>query len=83
MWGSKRSETVYESLQSSSTLMVWSVTSKTEIIDLFFLEDETVTGERYKKVLRYYLFPKLTNYPSDMSFQQNRALPHYANIEKH
>lgn len=78
IWGSQRPETVYESPQSSPTLMVWCAISENEVIGPYFFDDGSVTGDRYKRMLRYYLFPKLSNYPSDMIFQQDGAPPHYA-----
>ena len=78
VWGTKRPDIVYQSAQSTEYIMVWCVVSKTDIIGPYFFEDGTVTGERYKRMLRYFFFPKLRDYPEDMLFQQDGASSHYA-----
>jgi len=57
--------------------MVWCAISKTEVIGPYFFDDGTVTGDRYKRMLQYYLFLKLANYSSNMIFQQDGASLHY------
>lgn len=82
IWDSECPENVYESPQSSPTLTACCDKSKTKIIGPHFLRGGSVTGEKYKRTLRYFLFPTLANYPSDISFQQDEAFLHYANIER-
>ena len=78
VWGTQRPDVVYESPQSTESPIVWCALSKTEIFGTYFFQDGTVTRERYKRMLRYYLFPKLNDYPHDMLFQQDGAPSHYA-----
>ena len=78
IWGSERPDTVYESPQSTQSIMVWCALSKNEVIGPYFFENGNVTGDSYKRMLRYYLFPKLRNYPENMIFQQDGAPPHFA-----
>jgi hypothetical protein len=80
IWGSERPQEVYESPQSAPSIMVWCAISKKGIIGPYFYENENVTGETYKKMLRYYFFPKLRDYSSDVIFQQDGAAPHFAVI---
>ena len=58
--------------------MVWCGLSQNEIIGPYFFENEYVTGSMYKRMRRYFLFPKLQNYPENMIFQQNGASLHYS-----
>lgn len=44
------------------------------------LERYLGTENRFKKRLRYYPFTKLGNHPSERVYQQNKALPHRANL---
>ena len=44
--------------------------------------NENVIGSIYKRILRYFLFIRLQEYPEDMIFQQNGALPHYSLEER-
>jgi len=78
IWGTERPSTVYESPQSSASIMVWCALSKKEIIGPYFFENESVTGETYKRMLRYFFFPKLRDYPENVIFQQDGAPPHFA-----
>ena len=39
----------------------------------FFFEDGNVTGSRYKRMLWYFLLPRLRDYPRSMIFQQDGA----------
>jgi len=59
--------------------MVWCAISVKEIIGPYFFEDGTVTGERYKRMLRYFAFPRLRDYPETTIFQQDVAPLHFAN----
>ena len=61
---------VYETLHNSPSIMVWCAISKSEIIGPYFFENENLSGSTYKRMLRYFLFPKLRGYPEDMIFQQ-------------
>ena len=78
IWGSERPNEVYQTPHNSPSVMVWCGVSKNEIIGPYFFGNETVTGESYKKLLRYYAFPKLRDYPDNTIFQQDGAPPHYA-----
>lgn len=80
IWGSERPQQVYEAPNNAPSVMVWCALSKNEIIGPYFFENENVTGQSYKRMLRYYVFPRLRNYPEDMIFQQDGAPPHYAVI---
>ena len=64
--------------QLSLYIIVWCVIPESEIIGLYFFENENVTGSTYKRTLRYFLFLKLRGYPEDMIFQQDGASPHYS-----
>lgn len=50
------------------------------MLDPGCFEEGNVTGERYKRMVRYFLFSKFANCPQDMIFQQDGALLYYANI---
>ncbi len=71
IWGTERPNQVYETLHNSPSLMVWCAMSKSGLIGPYHLENENVTGSRYKRMLRYFLFPKLQNYPENIKFQQD------------
>lgn len=77
--GSKRPKTVCDSPKSPPTLTFSCAISKSKIMG-FFKEAGTVIGERYKIMVRYFLLPKLANCPSEMTFRQDGAPSHYANI---
>ncbi len=78
IWGTERPNQVYETLHNSPSVMVWCAMSKSGVIGPYFFENENVTGSTYKRMLRYFLFPKLQNYPENMIFQQDGAPPHYS-----
>ena len=78
IWGTERPNEVYETLHNSPSVMVWCALSQNEIIGPYFFENENVTGSTYKRMLRYFLFPKPRNYPETMIFQQDGAPPHYS-----
>lgn len=69
--GKKCSYAVYESSQNTQSLMVGCTLSKRKVIGPYVVCDGTATGDRYKRVLQYYLFPKLTNYPSNVIFEHS------------
>ena len=75
IWGLERPKEVYETLHNSPSIMVWCALSESEIIGPYFFENENVTGSTYKRMLRYFLLPKLQGYPEDMIFQQDGAPP--------
>ena len=79
IWGTERPNEVYETLHNSPSVLIWCTMSKTEIIGPYFFENENVTGSSYKRMLRYFLFPRLRDYPETIIFQQDGALPHYSN----
>lgn len=56
---SQRPKTVYEPPQSSSKLTVWGAICQSEVI-WPFLDHGTVSGNRWKTILRYYLFRSLS-----------------------
>lgn len=74
--GSERSETIYKTLKSSLAFMVWCTRCEAHIIGSYFFEEGIVTGERYKRMLRYFLFPTLADYHSGISFKQDGAPSH-------
>ncbi len=78
IWGTERPNQVYETLHNSPSVMVWCAMSKSGVIGPYFFENENVTGSTYKRMLRYFLFPKLQNYSENMIFQQDGAPPHYS-----
>lgn len=80
VWGTERPNLVFDTPQNSPSVMVWCALSRREIIGPYFFENENVTGATYKRLLRYFLFPKLRDYPENLIFQQDGASPHYANI---
>lgn len=57
--------------------MAWSTTSEKLQLD-FISENESDTGESYKKMLRYFLFFRLQKYSQELIFQQDGALLHEA-----
>lgn len=75
---SQRSYTAQESPERFQNLMVRRAISKSEVIVSCYSDDYSVTRNRYKISLRYHVFPKLANYPSDKIIQQDRAPPHHA-----
>ena len=78
IWGTERPQEVYEVPQGADSIMVWCAISSRGIIRPYFFENVSVTGESYKKMLRYFFFPKLRDYPQDVIFQQDGAPPHFA-----
>jgi len=78
VWGSERPQVVYEVPQGAESIMVWCAISENGIIGPYFFENESVTGESYYKMLRYFFFPKMRNYGDDYIFQQDGAPPHFA-----
>ena len=78
IWGTERPLEVYQVPQGAASIMVWCAMSEKGIIGPYFFENESVTGESYKRMLRYYFFPKLRDYPDDTVFQQDGAPPHFA-----
>ena len=55
--------------------MVWCAVSEHEIIGTHFFENETVTSKSYKRMLRYYLNPRLRVNSAKTIFQKN-GTPH-------
>lgn len=51
---------------------------KQEISYNYFSDQRNVTGESYKRHLKYDAFRKLQNYSEDTIFQQDDAPPQYA-----
>lgn len=49
----------------------------------FLLWEDSVTGESYKKILRYISFPKLWDHRNDLFFQHHCASPHFVIILHH
>jgi len=78
IWGTERPDTVYQSPQSTQSIMVWCAMSRHEVIGPYFFENGNVTGNSYKKMLRYFFFPKVRDYPDNWLFQQDGAPPHFA-----
>lgn len=62
--------------------MFWCAISETETIGLYDSEVETITGQKYKMMLHYFMFLKLANYPCNMIFLQDGAHLHYENIAR-
>ena len=62
-----------------SFIHFWWVMSKNEITGLCFFENENVIGSTYKRMLRYFLFPRTRDYLQSMIFQHNSSPPYYAN----
>lgn len=60
--------------------MEWRILSQIEIIGPCSFKTENVTGQTYKKTLRYYAYPRLRNYPGGMIFQQDAAHSYYAEV---
>ena len=58
--------------------MVQCATSKNEILEHYFFDNENAIGGTYKRILRHFLFLRLQEYPEDMIFQQDGATPHYS-----
>lgn len=55
--------------------MAWCAISKTDVGEPYYVDDGTVTGDIYERMLWYYLLLKPANYPSNMISQQNGASP--------
>ena len=79
IWGSKRPNEAYERLQSSPSVMARGALPKKKIIGSYFFEDGNVIGNSHKRMLRYFLLPKLWDYPESMIFQKDGAPPRYVN----
>lgn len=41
------------------------------------MDIENVTGQSYKRVLQYYVFPQLWNYPEDMAIWRDSSSSYY------
>lgn len=67
IWASEGPEAVYKSRQSFPTSMVSCIIFKTGIVRSYFFEDGSVTGERYKRIVQYFLFSK----PAKLPFQHD------------
>ena len=79
IWRSERPNEVYEALCNSPSMIAWCALSKNEIIRPSFFKNENTTGSAYKRTLRYFLFPRLRDYPQSMIFQRDGESPYYAN----
>lgn len=58
--------------------MAWSSIFKTLVEGQYVAEDGTMTGDRFKEMLRYHLLTTPTNYPSDMVSKRDLASIRYA-----
>ena len=70
---------MYRPLQNSPSVNVRCAFSKKEMIGPYFFEDGNVTGSRYKRRHRYFLLPKLRDYPEKMIFKKDGTPPHSPN----
>lgn len=78
VWGRENPHTVVGVPQTSEKVMVWCGMHKTKIIGPYFFSEPTVTGESYKRMLRYYAMPKVMDLPASPIFQQDGAPPHWS-----
>lgn len=60
--------------------MDWCAVSEESVTGLYFLKNESVTRDSYKRILRYILIPGLRYSPQDPIFQKDEAPPHCAHI---
>lgn len=80
VWGQENPHIVVEVPQNSEKVMVWCGMHKTKIIGPYFFSEPTVTGESYKRMLRYYAMPQVMNLPDSPIFQQDGAPPHWSRL---
>lgn len=71
--GSERAQQVHEAAHNSFLLTVWCALSEREIIVPYLFENRNVTGQSYKRMFRYYVFPRLRNYAEDKTIHRNGA----------
>ena len=74
--GTQHPKEVYESLNDSTSVIVWCVISRNEVIGPYFFSTENVIGSAYKRMVCYILFPRLQGYTEDKIFQRDEARPH-------
>ena len=77
LWGTERPTEVHEVTRHSPTVMVWCAVSEHEIIEPYIFENETITGNSYKRMPRYHLMPRLRDYSDNMIFQQDGVPSHF------
>lgn len=83
VWGPPLPEIVYESLRNSPMVICWCHNFRPEVIGPYLFDNGSATGHRYKKMLRYYLFPKLAIHSFEMTYQQDGASLQYALVNRH
>ena len=81
-WSSTNPHRNMEISQQGPGAMVWRGILDDRIIGPFFIEDGTITGQRYLKLLEEEMWPAIANHPrvSQLFFQQDGAQPHYARV---
>ena len=77
IWGTEPMNQVNKVLQHSPSVMVWCVVSKYEIIGPYFFENENVTLHSNKRMLQYFAFLWLRNYPQNTLLHLDGSPPHY------
>jgi len=79
-WSARNPHRTMAVAQQGPGLMVWCGIFDDRIIGPFFIEDGTVTGERYLRLLQEQLWPVVADHPQldQLFFQHDGAQPHYA-----
>lgn len=80
IWASEHPRQVIAVPHGTVSFMIWCTISKKCVVETHFLENKSVTADSYKKMLRYFLFPKLRGYAQSLIFQQDGAPPHHAHV---
>ncbi len=78
IWGSERPNEVAWDIRKLMSIMICCAVSKNEIVGLYFFENENITGRTCKRMVRYFLLPKLECYSEELIRQQDCAPPHYS-----
>lgn len=74
----EHAQEVYQVPQSGSLIMAWCGISETDVIGPYRLDNESVVGESYKRMLQTFFFSRLREYLEGVAFQQHDVPPHFA-----
>lgn len=78
VWDQDNPYTVVKVPHTSQKVAIWCGVLKPKIIGLNLFSEPTVTGENYKRLLRYFAMGKVLDLPASQIFQQNGAPSHWS-----
>lgn len=80
VWGREHLQTVRESQQSTPYVMDWCAISESEVIGTYFFDNGSVIWESYRRMVRYFAFPRPCKFPQLIISRQESAPPHFASL---